>query len=134
MYFKILPLEELKEESSSILKIINKNKKNYFGIDEVYCSTLKKDIIKAWKKHKKMISNILVIKGSIKFVFFNDSFSISKEIILNEKNKKILHIRPNVWFGFKGLSINNSLINFSNIVHDETEIERKAYNGEYTNF
>ena len=133
-FFEIIDLERINNQNSNILKIINENHKNFLDIKEVYCSTIKKNDIRAWKKHTKMFCNILVIKGSIKFVFFDNSFSTSKEIIITEDNSKILFIKPNIWFGFKGLYENNSLINFSNIMHDESEVLRKKYNEEYTEF
>ncbi len=133
-FFRVISLNEIKANNTSIIKILEKNNKNFFGFGEIYSSNFNKDIIRAWKKHTKMFCNILVIKGSVKFVFFDNKFFLSKEIILNETSKKILLIKPNIWFGFKGLSENNSIINISNILHEENEIIRKKYNGEYPKF
>ena len=47
---------------------------------------------------------------------------------------KILFIKPNIWFGFKGLSENNSLINISNILHDDKEVLKKKYDSKLTKF
>ena len=126
-FYKLISLKTIKGDNSYITKIIDKNKKNYFGIDEVYSSNLQKNTIKAWKKHKKMTCNILVVKGEIKFVFFDNLFKKNNKIIINEKDNLMLLIKPCVWFGFKGLKKNNTLINFSNILHNDKEILKTKY-------
>ena len=67
---------------------------------------------------------IICYKGSIRFKFYDDSFINSNELILGENDKKILFIKPNIWFGFKRLSGNNSLINISNILHDDESTKK----------
>ena len=126
-YYQVLALDEIKTEFSTITKILDQKKSNFHGINEVYSSTIKKDVIRAWKKHTQMICNIFVIKGSVKFIFFEDKFELYEEVIFKEKKKNILVIKPNVWFGFKGLEKENIIINFSNIMHDDNEVIQKKY-------
>lgn len=126
-YYYVLPLDEIKTEFSIITKIIDKKKSNYNEIKEVYTTTIKKDVIRAWKKHTQMICNIFIIKGSVKFVFFDNSFEVCEEVIINERKKNILVIKPNIWFGFMGLEDENTIINFSNIIHDDNEVIQKKY-------
>lgn len=133
-FFEVKSLIEINTDNSNIIKIIDKNKKNFHGISEIYSSNFKKNTIRAWKKHTKMFCNIFVIKGSIKFKFYDDNFIKSNELILGENDKKILFIKPNIWFGFKGLSENNSLINISNIIHDDKEVLKKDYNAKFSEF
>ena len=127
-FYKVFELNVINSDISNITKIIDKNKENFFGINEVYSTTIKKNSIRAWKKHTKMISNIIVIKGSVKFVFKDDNFDKQNEIVINEKDKKIILIKPMIWFGFKGLEKINTLINFSNILHNENEVIKSNYN------
>ena len=130
-YYQVLPLDEIKTEFSSIIKILDRKKSNYHGINEVYSTTIKKDVIRAWKKHTQMICNLIIVKGSVKFIFYDDSFEICEEVIINEINKNILVIKPNIWFGFKGLEEENTIINFSNIMHDENEVIQIKYDDNY---
>ena len=133
-FYELFSLDTIETPNSNIVKIINKHKSNFFGINEVYSSSFKKNVIRAWKKHTKMICNILVTRGSIKFVFFDDNFETSDEIILTDKQNKILLIKPKIWFGFKGMKNINTLFNFSNILHVDKEVKNKEYNGEYPKF
>ena len=43
------------------------------------------------------------------------------------KEKNILVIKPNIWFGFLGLEDENTIINFSNIIYDDNEVIQKKY-------
>ena len=133
-FYKVFSLDEVKTDSSTITKIIDKNKPNFSRINEVYSTTIRKNVIRAWKKHTKMTCNIFVIKGLIKFLFYDDRFDVCEKIILEEDKKKILEIKPNIWFGFKGLQEVNTLINFTNIIHDEKEVLTKIYNVNHTEF
>ena len=133
-FFEVKSLRVINADNSNIVKIIDKNKKNFHGIAEIYSSNFKKNTIRAWKKHTKMYCNIFVTKGSVKFKFYDDNFIKSNELILGENDKKILFIKPNIWFGFKGLSENNSLVNISNILHDDKEVVKKKYDSKLTKF
>ena len=108
----------------NIIKIISKNDRAYEGFSEAYFSEIKKNAIKAWKYHKKMSLNLFVTQGKVKFVFFDGKNSFYK-IKLSEYDCKQVFVKPKVWFGFKGLGKKNKILNFSNIVHKKSELNRK---------
>ena len=133
-YYQVLPLIELKTEYSTITKILDKKKSHFFPINEIYSTSIKKNVVRAWKKHTLMTCNIYNIKGSLKFIFFDNNFEVFEEVILKESKKNILVIKPNIWFGFKGLEEENTIINFSNIIHDDNEVIKKQYDENYKKF
>ena len=101
---------------------------NKFG--EVYFSWIKNNHIKAWKKHKKMTLNLVVPYGLVKFVFYKEkpSHTFRQEIIGNS-NYYRLTVPPGIWFGFKGLSNEKSLVvNIADIEHDANEVLKKEKN------
>jgi dTDP-4-dehydrorhamnose 3,5-epimerase len=60
---------------------------------------------------------------------FKDSLGSIREEIIGEGNPARLTVPPGLWFGFKGINSNNSVIlNISNIMHDDKEVERKEIN------
>ena len=93
----------------------------YISFGEAYMSSINKGVIKGWKKHKKMTLNLIVIIGEIKFVVYNELNYF--ETKLSNDNYFRLTISPGLWFAFKGLNKNNSLINIANIAHDPNESE-----------
>tara|TARA_Y100000768_G_scaffold385657_1_gene372263 strand:+ start:2912 stop:3331 length:420 start_codon:yes stop_codon:yes gene_type:complete len=108
--------------NGNVLKFIDKKSKTFNGFGEIYFSLVKKSKIKAWKKHSRMTMNLTVPIGKVKFVFFDEEKNFLKEIILGEKDYKLITVKPGVWFGFKGLANNISLVsNLSNIIHKKDE-------------
>lgn len=111
-------------ESGNILHGIKKDSDGFDGFGEAYFSSIKHNTVKAWKRHKNMTLNLLVPFGKVCFVVCEDEGNIHK-FVLSSKNYFRLTVPPMIWFGFKGLSIKNSLIlNIANICHDPKEVER----------
>ena len=95
------------------------------GFGEAYFSYIKKNKIKAWKKHLKMNLNLIVPFGTVMFVFMDESGSFRKEII-GDKQTLRLSVPPGLWFGSKGIGREvNIILNISDIVHDDNEVIRK---------
>ncbi len=126
-----ITLREIKTSTfvkGDIHKILNKYDHEFKGFGEIYTSLVKKDTIKAWKFHKKITLNLSVIYGSIKFVFFDGKKQFRTVNVISEKNQ-LLTVPPKVWYGFKSLNNKDSLIlNLTDFVFDENEIERKNEN------
>ena len=100
----------------------------YSGFGEAYFSQVNESAIKAWKRHKNMILNLVVPVGKIKFVLFDDRDESNirfQEIIISRDNYCRLTVPPMVWMGFQGLSSEKSmLLNIANIEHDPGEVDR----------
>jgi len=124
---KILDSIKINHNKGDIFKIITKNDHGFDNFEEVYASSVKYNQIKAWKLHKKMTLNLVVLIGSVKFVFYdNNQFS---SYIIGEDNYKRIVVPPNIWFGFKGLSKSlNLVINVANLIHHDQEVVREDIN------
>ena len=88
----------IKNKKGDIKKLINKNDTNYFGFGELYLTYCNFDEVKAWKKHKKMFSNLIILKGKMKIVIHNENYqnensSKYNEYILSEKKMSKLTIQ-----------------------------------------
>ncbi|MDC0425431.1 WxcM-like domain-containing protein [Pelagibacteraceae bacterium] len=120
---KIKKLEVVFNRKGSILKILDYKKiKN---IKEIYCSSLKFNKIKAWKLHKKMTCNLVVLFGKIQLVVYSNNGKFSKFTITGKSNLMI-SIPPDVWFGMKGLSkIDSVVMNLSSLMHKKNEMINK---------
>ena len=113
----------IKLPQGDVLRVLRKNEVKRWNFAEAYFSKIKFGKVKAWKYHLKMIINIVVPKGKVKFVFYsNKKF---KSILIGEKNYCRLTIPPKVWFGFKGMSKSESIIlSLTNIKHTTKEVMR----------
>jgi len=122
----IRELEKVPADGGEVLHVINSNTEQFNGFKEAYFSIINPGHTKAWKLHKKMTMNLVVPIGSVQFIFY----TIEKELILNaiigKDNYSLITVKPGVWFGFKGLSKEESyVLNIANIIHDPNEVERK---------
>ena len=78
MKIKLDKLNKISNRKGKIIKILSKNSRNFKKFGEVYLSHVKYNSIKAWKKHSLANINLTVIKGKVKFVFYDQKKTIFK--------------------------------------------------------
>ena len=120
---KVKPLKIINLSLGNIMHVLKKNelKNRIFG--EAYFSKIKFNKIKAWKFHSKMILNLVVPYGAVKFVFYSKRNNRFRVIKIGEHQYKRLTVPPKIWFGFKGIGKPESIVlNISNIQHDPKEV------------
>ncbi len=123
----LTPLKRIEHEKGDVLHGMRKSEDSFFGFGEAYFSTVIKGEVKAWKCHKKMVLNLIVPVGTVKFVV-KDPVDINRtfETILSKDNYSRLTIQPGLWFGFMGIGDGLNLVtNIASIEHDPKEVERK---------
>jgi len=119
----VTPLKRIATTGGDVLRAIKRSDSGFMGFGEAYFSMIGQDQIKAWKLHTKMTMNLVVPLGSVVFVFF-DSKNF-KTVKAGVENYVRITVAPNIWFGFKGVGIENNLIlNIANIEHDPIESKR----------
>lgn len=107
----------ISSDDAHIYKYIQNTDECFNGFGEIYGSLIKKDQIKAWKYQNKNIMNLFVPYGSVKLVcYYNNKFF---EVIMSEQNTKRITVRPNIYYGFKGIGEKNLILNLINNIHDE---------------
>ncbi len=123
-----------------IFKIISKGDKGFVDFGELYISTIKYGAVKAWKKHTKMICNLVVPIGEVKIVMYEDGAEEDRhrnyqEVILSKKHYFRLTIPPGIVFGMHGSGEGeNMVINFASIIHDQHESINYDYKSINTDF
>lgn len=123
---KKLKLKIIKVKEGNIMRAMDAQILKKVKLQDVYFSKIKYKKIKAWKYHRKKQLILIVPKGRVKFVFFNQEKKLFKKYIIGEKNYCRLIIPPKIWFGFTGLSKEESIIiNFSNYKNIKNETLRE---------
>jgi dTDP-4-dehydrorhamnose 3,5-epimerase len=127
----LTPKKQLKDSRGGVYHFIDVDSDSFYEFGEAYFSVANYGFVKAWKKHKLMSQNLIVIYGKVKFVLFDQrpdspSFRDLNEFILDDdQNFYLLTIPNNIWYGFKSLSNPKSIIaNVTNLKHDPEEIQR----------
>ena len=115
----LTPLKKISHAKGDVLHAMKMSDNGFYGFGEAYFSTINKSDIKGWKKHTKMILNLVVVTGEVEFVICDsiNFFSIK----LSKNNYQRLTVKPNLWVAFKGLSDENMLLNLASIEHDQNE-------------
>ena len=117
-----------------ILHAMKEGDDGYADFGEVYFSTVEYNRVKAWKRHREMVLNLVVPVGEVRFVIYDDrqnssTVGVFQEITLSKKNYARLTVPPLLWLGFQGLEQGmNLLLNIASIPHDPNEVDRKLFN------
>ena len=125
-FISVKKLKIIDNDKGKVMHALKRSESSFDEFGEIYFSKIEYNSVKAWKKHKNMIMNLVVPVGSVKFVFYNEQNKDFEEITLGPNNYSRITVLPNIWFGFQGLFKGNNLVmNLSNIEHDPSEVRRK---------
>lgn len=126
----IHPLKQIKDDRGSVMHILRKDDPWFKAFGEVYFSSIKAGVVKAWKRHSKMIQSFAVPVGEIDLVVYDDrpeskTKGIIQKITVGVEHYGLVQIPSLVWYGFKGVASGESLIvNCASMPHDPSEVER----------
>jgi dTDP-4-dehydrorhamnose 3,5-epimerase len=126
------PLSVIDTKGGDVMHAMKAGDHGYNGFGEAYFSTVESNAIKGWKLHHKMVLNLVVPVGAVRFVIFDDRVGSESEgnfgeFILCRKNYGRLTVQPKLWVGFHGIDKQDSLLlNLANIPHDPNEVRRRT--------
>ena len=129
----ITDLKQIPHDKGDIYHGLKKSELSFKDFGESYFSFINYNEIKAWKRHFKMVCNLVVPVGEVEIILYDQRESSSTKgeimkIILGIKSYKRITIPPGVWYGFKGLSEGKNLLhNLANIEHDPNEQENVPF-------
>lgn len=118
----IKQIRRISLDKGDVIKVMSKSDSSYIEFGEAYFSTIRPNAIKGWKLHRRMTMNLMVPKGEVTFVFFDEVDWNFKSHTIGDNYQFRLTVPPNVWFCFKGNGDQESLVlNISDIEHDPNE-------------
>ena len=105
----VAPLRRIPDERGTIMHMLKRTDPHFRGFGEIYFTTIYKDVVKGWHKHREMTLNYACIHGRIKLVLFDERPESSSagecmELFLGPDDYSLVVIPPEIWSGFKGLS------------------------------
>lgn len=108
-------LKVIPDERGRLMEILRADDECFQKFGQVYMTTVRPGIIKAWHYHKKQTDNFACVRGLVKVALY-DNRKDSKthkeinEFFMGEHNPVLIKIPPNVYHGFKGASDEESII------------------------
>ena len=134
---KITKLKQISDDRGKIMHMMRIDYSIFEKFGEIYFSTVKPKIIKAWHLHKAATLNYVCINGKVRLVLYDDregskTYKNHQELILSPDDYFMVTIPPLIWNGFQGIDINESIIaNCMSFPHDEKEMVRKDPTDKY---
>ena len=125
------PLKKVLNEKGDIFHALKSTDEIFISFGEAYFSNVNHGAIKGWKKHNKMILNLVVPVGQIKFVLYDDrefstTFKEFWEVEIGEANYQRLSVPTGIFMSFQGIGLHrNMLLNIASIPHDPAESVNK---------
>ena len=124
MNLKIYKLNRIKNSKGDIIKLLDDKKLN--SSFEIYLSLINKNQIKAWKKNNINKTEIIVLSGKVKFVFYDELNNRFKKSIISHKSNNKIIILKGIWYGFQNIYTSQSkLLSLTYPRFKENNIQRK---------
>lgn len=126
---KVIPLRRIPDERGTIFHMLRRTEPHFVDFGEIYFTSIYRDVVKGWHRHKLMTLNYACIWGRIKLVLYDDredspTRGVLMERFLGPDDYALVVIPPWVWTGFKGMSDVSMLANCATHPHDPTHSER----------
>ena len=127
---KVVPLKRIPDERGTVYHMLKRTDPHFIEFGEIYFTTVYKDVVKGWHRHREMTLNYACIFGRIKLVLYDDrAVSRSRgdimEFFLGPDDYSLVQIPPGVWNSFKGMSEPHAIVaNCCTHPHDPALSER----------
>ena len=121
---KIKELKMIPDERGRLMEILRSDDDIFEKFGQVYLTTAYPGVVKAWHYHKGQTDHMVVVKGMMKIVLFDDrEESKTKgglmEFFMGDHNRILLKIPAGIYHGFKCISETEAIvINIPTKVYD----------------
>ncbi len=126
----VTPLPIRPDPRGAVLHMLRVDAPGFAGFGEVYFSEVVEGAVKAWRRHRRMLSNLSVPVGRVRLVLVDGrpgspTAGTLQELSLGRAEYALVAIPPGVWSGFVGLGPGTALVaNCASEPHDDDEVER----------
>jgi dTDP-4-dehydrorhamnose 3,5-epimerase len=105
----VVPLQRVADERGTIMHMLRRTDPHFREFGEIYFSTVYREVVKGWHRHREMTLNYACVFGRIKLVLYDDreasaTRSELMELFLGPDEYSLVVIPPDLWNGFKGMS------------------------------
>jgi len=126
---RVSPLAIIEGAQGSVLHAVRADAGGFAGFGEAYFSTVERGAVKGWKRHTRMVCNLVVPAGAVRFVIHDGrdnsaTRGAQMEVVLSPDDYRRLTVPPGVWFAFQGMGEGlNLILNVASIAHDPAEVD-----------
>jgi dTDP-4-dehydrorhamnose 3,5-epimerase len=125
----VVPLRRIPDERGTIYHMLRRDDPHFIQFGEIYFTSIYRDAIKGWHRHREMTLNYACISGRVKLVLYDDRAGSAtrgsvQERFLGPDDYSLVVIPPGVWTGMKGLTDVALVANCATHPHDPGRTER----------
>ena len=127
---RIVPLKRIPDERGTVFHMLRSSDPHFIQFGEIYFSSVYRQVVKGWHRHREMTLNYACIHGRVKLVLYDDREQSSTrgslmELFLGPDDYSLAIIPPGIWNGFKGMSEPLAIVaNCCTHPHDPARSER----------
>ena len=126
---QIVPLRRIPDERGTIYHMLKRSDPHFVEFGEIYFTSIYRDVIKGWHRHRLMTLNYACIQGRVKLVLYDDREGSATrgqlmERFLGPDDYSLVVIPPNIWTGLKGMAELSIIANCATHPHDPSQSER----------
>jgi len=124
-------LKVVPDERGRLMEILRRDDEFFRKFGQVYMTTAKPGIVKAWHYHKIQTDNFCCVKGKIRLGLYDarknsPTFGKTMDMTLSLDQPRLVSIPPNVYHGFKGAANEESIV-----INTPTEVYNRSNPDEY---
>lgn len=125
----LTPLRIIPTAGGPVKHALKASEPGYHGFGEAYFTSVERGAVKAWKRHRRMWSSLIVPVGSVRIQLVDErvdskTHGMRMDVNLGMENYQRLTMPPGIWFGFQGIADGlNLMLNLASIEHDPMEAE-----------
>jgi dTDP-4-dehydrorhamnose 3,5-epimerase len=126
---EFVPLQRIPDERGTIYHMLRRTDPHFREFGEIYFTSIYRDVIKGWHRHREMTLNYACIWGRIKLVLVDgrDGSATKGAIVerfLGPDDYALAIIPPGIWAGFKGMTEVAVVANCATHPHDPSMTDR----------
>ena len=99
---------------------------SFAGFGEAYFSEVIGGKVKGWKRHRRMVMNLVVVVGTVRFILHEGGDARQDHVLSADDGERYgrLTVPAGVWMAFDGIGRGcNLLLNLASCEHDPEEAE-----------
>ena len=128
---KVKKLKVIPDDRGRLMEILRKDDDIFEKFGQVYMTTAKPGVVKAWHYHRLQNDNFACVYGKIKLALYDarkdsSTYKEINEFILSLDEPILVHIPKLVYHGFKGMAEEESIV-----INTPTELYNHAKPDEY---
>ena len=112
---KTKQLKVIPDERGRLMEMLRSDDELFIKFGQVYLTTAYPGVVKGWHYHRKQHDNMVVVKGMMKIVLYDNrqgskTYGEINEFFVGEHQPMLIHIPPFILHGFKCISEHEAMI------------------------